>query len=168
MKKNNSKDNTPLISLSKNGLWNYNPQSAVTMQFPEKDAWRDRLIFTLFEWFKNPRHLVMESFLYEYGIPRRTFDNWRQKYQDIRDAAEDVKIFLGARRREGVMRGELQYGAAYRDMHMLDSQWGPNVDEYHARLKSTEGKNETGNEVYIVEKCKHPTIEVPGTNECRE
>lgn len=155
MKKKDANNNTPLIGLSKNGLWNYNPSSQATMMFPEKDSWRERLIYSLHEWFKNPRHLVLEGFLYEYGIPRRTFDRWRNQFSDIGEAVEDIKIFLGARRREGAMRGELQYGAAYRDMHMYDPQWGPQVDEYHAKIKSTEGKAEGTNEVYIVERCSH-------------
>lgn len=168
MKLKDTNHKTPLIGLSKNVLWDYNPSSQAFMLFPEKDAWRERLIYSLFEWFKNPRHLVIEGFLFEYGIQRRTFDRWQLKFQDIHDAVEDIKIFLGARRREGTMRGELQYGAAYRDMHCYDPQWGPQVDQYHAQLKSTEGKAEGSNEVYIVERCAHRKADEPRSIEGTE
>jgi hypothetical protein len=146
---------TPLRAITKNCQWADVICTESFMQFPESEGWRKRLIFTLFAWLENSDSLFIEDFCYEYKIPRRTLTFWKNKYEDIRNALEDVKIFIGARRRKGAMTFKLHYASAYRDMQCYDPEWKENVDEYHAQLKANADRAvnaPAGNVQYILEK----------------
>lgn len=110
---------------------------------PSKDGWIDRLIFTMFQFFEDPDHLVFEEFLQAYYITRQEFEGWRDTHPKLREAQQQVMIFVGARRRKGVMQFKLNGQSAFRDMHLLDPEWGPKVDKYHAEIKNMESQDNT-------------------------
>lgn len=128
----------PILSndpLTKNISWAEAIYNAAFLYYPEKADWRKRLVHTLFEWVKKPDSIVLEDFYMEYGISRRRFNVWANQYEDIGDALENAKIFIGARRRRGAIRNELNGTFAYRDMHVYDSEW-EKVNAYHAKLSA--------------------------------
>lgn len=128
----------PILSndlLTKNTSWASAIYDSSFLYFPEKENWRKRLVHTLFEWVKRPDSLILEDFCMEYGIVRKTLYSWSQKYEDVGEALENAKIFIGARRRKGVIKNELNGAFAYRDMHVYDSEW-EKVNAYHAKLSA--------------------------------
>lgn len=122
-------------TLTKNVSWAESIYNESFLYFPEKADWRKRVVHTLFEWSKRPDTLLIEEFCMEYGILRRTLNRWAEKYDDIGEALENAKIFIGARRRRGAIRNELNGMFAYRDMHMYDKEW-EKVNAYHAKLSA--------------------------------
>jgi len=111
--------------------------------FPEKDAWRKRLILSLLTFFKNPEVLVWEEFCQEFDIPRRTLDGWCSRYEDLAETKRHVMIMIAARRRKGVMNFNLQQYASFRDMHVYDPEW-KDVEKFHADLKNSEESGKSG------------------------
>jgi hypothetical protein len=136
--KKSSKDSNEPEPLSNKRSWADTLFNSALSFFPGKDEWRKRLIYSMFEWFDKPEHLLIEQFYLHHKIPRSTFYEWRDLYPDLKQALEDVKIFIGAKRRLGAMTFKLHYASAYRDMHCYDSEWAKSVDEYHSKLKAFE------------------------------
>lgn len=134
-KKRISHHSVPMNGLSKNPSLAHALYESSFLYFPEKEEWRKRLIYSMFEWAKHPDSLVLEFFCLEYGIIRQTLYDWGQKYEDIRQGIEAVKIFIGARRRKGAMKNELNGIYAYKDMHLYDEEW-KSVNTYHAKLSA--------------------------------
>lgn len=111
--------------------------------YPEREEWRNRLIFTMEKWLERTECLEAQSFCYDYKIPYSTFNDWIHKYEDIGSAYTNLKMTLALRRRELSMRNKINGTWAYRDMHRLDPQWGPQVDKYHAEMKKEEDQQPT-------------------------
>jgi hypothetical protein len=133
LKKKSSTTIVEQKGISKNIHWAEAIYDTAGLYYPEKDDWRKRLVYSMFEWVKNPTSLMIEDFCFEYGICRRKLTFWKDKYPDVKAALEDIKIFIGARRRKGAILNQLNGQFAYRDMHMYDSEWSQ-VNEYHAKL----------------------------------
>lgn len=138
------------LDIPKNGEWLDTLSENSFIVFPEKADWRKRLIYSLFEWLERSDGIILEDFLFEYKIPRGTFDKWRVKYPDLNEAVTQAKIFMGARRRKGTILNKFNYYSAYRDMHCYDPNWKKEVDEYHAALKANNESESTGNKEYVV------------------
>lgn len=151
IKKQTKNNTTAPLGLEKPQNWMDSIISQSFMHYPDKEAWRKRLIFSLFEWLKDPDNIMIEDFCYEYKLPVATFYEWRTKYPDIKQASIEVKRFLGARRRKGAIQGRYNFAAAFRDMHCYDPNWGKEVDKYHADLKNDTEKNE-GTKFVVVER----------------
>jgi hypothetical protein len=152
MKAKNNNPSTPIIPIAKNSNWLDGLSEQSFIHHPSKSEWRERLIFTLFEWLDKSEGIMIEAFLYEYKIPRMTIDAWCNKHADLKSAFTQAKIFMGARRRKGAIHNKFNYAAAFRDMHCYDSSWHQNVDQYHAKLKADADQQAHGNKEYIYEK----------------
>lgn len=150
MKNGNNNTSAPL-GITKNHHWMDLLYSGnAQMAFPEKEDWRKRFIYSLFEWFdKNPEAVVIEDFFHEYRIPRPTFQGWHEKYEDIKRAYAQVKVLIGARRRSGAIKGKFNYNAAYRDMHCYDSEW-KEINAYHAKLRDDPDNRSDGKTQFVV------------------
>lgn len=106
--------------------------------FPGKKEWRERLIYTMEQYFNNPDHVVFEEFLREFKIPVSTFFYWVEKYPDLKKAYINIKENIAVERKIRTMNFKMHYQSAYRDMHKYDARWGTEVDEYHAKLRKDE------------------------------
>lgn len=107
--------------------------------FPGRDEWRKRLIFTMLKWSEKSTSLEVLQFCMEYKIPYRSLKEWVDKYQDVKDAYEDVKLSLACHRRVGSMNKKLDGNYAYKDMHMYDPEWFA-INKYHSDMKKDEDK----------------------------
>lgn len=134
-KKRSPQPRVPIEGLSKNPSLVHALYESSFLYFPEKAEWRKRLIYSMFEWAKHPDSLVLEYFCMEYGIIRETLYDWGRRYEDIKQGIEAVKIFIGARRRKGAIKNELNGIYAYKDMHLYDEEWKA-VNAYHAKLSA--------------------------------
>lgn len=150
-KKRTNPNKTP-ETIAKNVSWMDLKKSEAYMNYPQKDDWRNRFIYTLFQWGEREDSLFIEDFCLAYKIPRRYIYRWSNAYEDIKEALEDIKIFIGSRRRKGALLNKFNYGAAYRDMHLYDPDWGPQVDKYHADLKIEDEKKNAGTKIVVVER----------------
>ncbi len=138
-----AKTSTDSLEITKRDEWCASITEEALAFAPEKGAWRKRLIYTLFKYYSDPDALLIEDFLWDYKITRDTFDAWCADNPDLKKAKEQIKIFIGAKRRKRAMLFDLQMQAAFRDMHCYDPEWGPKVDKHHAELKNMENTGQT-------------------------
>ena len=136
------------------GLWNYLQTDAFRF-FPDKDAWRQRLIFSLYEWVesednKGRKPVEVMQFCKAYKIPYMTLFKWINKYDDIKQAYENVKMALACHRKVGAIYKEIDKEAAWRDLHKYDPEWHE-INMYHAALKDKE-RSDNEQKIVIIER----------------
>lgn len=144
MKKKNtqsSQPNTEILPLAKNRTWIELIDAASYNMFPEKDDWRRRLMYTLFLWAEEEESLQLQDFCTQYKIPRSTLYEWRDKYNDLGEVVNQVKLILGARRLKGALKKDFDKEVVFKDIHKLDPEY-LDINKYHAELKKNEGPAE--------------------------
>lgn len=131
VKRTKAKDtNTVPLELSKTHDWH--EQSL--MLFPDKDAWRARLNYSMVKWAEEPSSLEIGQFCIAYKIPVPTLAEWVKKYPDVAAAFKNMKLILASHRKVGCMTKRLDYASCFKDMHTYDHDWIA-VDQYHNNLK---------------------------------
>ena len=118
--------------------------------YPGKDEWRQRLIYTMLVWSEKKTSLELMQFCLEYKIPRRTLKEWVDKYPEVKEAYENVKLALACHRRVGTMNKKLDGAYAYKDMHIYDPEWHA-INKYHSDMKKDEEKQA---HVFIINDAK--------------
>lgn len=141
---------TEITTLSKDCNWMDSLHNEAFRFYPGKEEWRKRLIASMYHWLETEQGLVFEEFLFAYKIPSRTFYFWVKTHEDIADAYKELKQFIAMRRKRGCITFDYHVGAAYKDMHLYDPEWGEKVDKYHADLKKVENEN-MGNVTVLME-----------------
>jgi|SRR5579872_4741339 len=122
--------------ISKDSRLQYISQEVLNL-FPEKAQWRERLRYTMLIWCDNKDALEIDQFCIEYNIPRRTLYSWRDKYPDIKETIDDVKLIIASRRRVYAMTKNIDGVYAHKNLHLYDPEWHE-VNKYHADLKKPE------------------------------
>lgn len=112
--------------------------------FPGVDQLRERLIYTLLEWARDPDHLDTTQFLSEYYIPPRRMNEWIQRYPDVKEAWEQARLLLAGHRRVGSMKRKLDPKSCFRDIYRYDPSEAE-VDERAAKLKNFNDDEKGGN-----------------------
>lgn len=107
--------------------------------YPGKDEWRQRLIYTMLKWSEKQTSLEIMQFCMEYKIPRRTLKEWVDKYPEVKEAYDDMKLVLACHRRVGTMNKKLDGAYAYKDMHIYDPEWHT-INKYHSDMRKDEEK----------------------------
>ena len=107
--------------------------------YPEKDAWRQRLIYTLLKWSEKSDSLEILQFCMKYKIPYTTLKEWVGKYPEVKEAYNNMKLSLACHRRLGSMTKKLDGAYAYKDMHLYDPEWHA-INKYHSDMKKDEEK----------------------------
>lgn len=130
--------------------------------FPERDAWRKRVITSLDKWAEKEDSLEMQQFLAEYKIPKLTMVEWRKNYKDIVEAWDRAKDALGSRRRIGALKKVYDREVVFRDLHLYDPDWDA-VNRYHAALKKEETQEPTS--FTIIMNRPEVTKPIEGKNE---
>ena len=121
--------------------------------FPEKDDWRRRVCYSLYEWAMKETSLVMAQFNIEYKIKSTSLKEWRRKFPEIQEAYNEAKFIIGCRRQTGAMTNKLNGFYAYRDMHKYDPEW-EEVDQYHNDLKKDVTTSAMTNAAIVAENWK--------------
>ncbi len=109
------------------------------LAFPGRDDWRKRLINSMLTWSEKSTSLEVLQFCLEYKLPYNTLREWVIKYPDLKEAYENVKLFIACHRRVGSMNKKLDGAYAYKDMHMYDPEWHE-INKYHSDMKKEEEK----------------------------
>ncbi len=102
--------------------------------FPDKEGWRLRLRYTMLCWADENDKFEIEQFCREYQIPRRTLYFWRDKYPDIRQTIDDIRVNIGSTRRIGALTRKLDKDVVFKDIHKYDPEW-LDINKYHNDLK---------------------------------
>jgi len=136
---------TELRELSKTRTTADHIRNEAYMFFPDRDSWREQLIYTLYRWAEleqvdykdKPINVDLVQFCMEYRISRSSLYGWAEQYPDIKKALDEVKLILACRRRIGALTKNFDKDVAFRDMHKYDPEW-IDIDKYHAALKKDE------------------------------
>lgn len=107
--------------------------------FPSRDSFRQRVAYTILTWSESEDALDLGQFFMIYKIPRQTFRDWCLKYPEINQAYQDAKLNIATKRRMGALKRTYDKDVAYKDMHVLDSDY-LEINQYHAMLKKDEDK----------------------------
>ena len=125
--------------LSNSRTWQDFLSKEVLALYPGRDDWRKRLIHTMLTWSEKKDSLEIIQFCLEYKLPRRTLQTWADKYPEIKEAYEDMKLHIACHRRIGSMNKKLDGAYAYKDMHIYDPEWH-SINKYHSDMKTEESK----------------------------
>lgn len=104
---------------------------------PERDSWRKRLIYSIYEWAETSQQLTASNFCITYRIPRMTFMGWVNKYDDVKAAFEMAKIIIADRRVNGALYRQMDKEVAFKDLYRYDSEWDE-IDKRNAALRKSE------------------------------
>lgn len=160
-KKNKTdKNSISLQVLSNSQTWHEYLSKEAFMFFPDKAEWRKRLIYTMLMWAEKEGSLELEQFYLQHKISRKTLYEWREKYEDIKEAIDEVKLILGSRRRIGAMTRKYDSKVVFKDMHRYDPEW-LEINKYWAALK--DNKDEPGQTKFIV--VEMPKYVLPKQNQ---
>ena len=109
--------------------------------FPEKESWRLRLIDAMQEWVKEESSYEPMQFFVTQNIPRKTFYEWCQKYPELNEAFEEIKLQLGMKRRLAATfnKNNVNDKMILRDLHRYDKEEHDN-NMYHSEMKIDENK----------------------------
>ncbi len=137
--KENPHHNIEIQPLTNKRTWTDFIENDAYMEFPEKNDWRNRFIYTLLEWASKDDSLEITDFALEMKMRRMTINDWTHKYPDIKEAYDQAKLMIGSRRRKGSMLKKLDGSYAYKDMHKYDPEW-LEINKYHSDMKKEEEK----------------------------
>lgn len=136
------KRNTDPNEISNSRNWMDYLDKETLQLYPGKDEWRKRLAYTMLKWAESKKSIEVLQFCMKFRIPYRTLKEWIDKYPDIKEAYEDMKLLISCNRKVRSMEKELDKDCAYKDMHILDPEWHTNVNVYHSELKTKEQTNQ--------------------------
>jgi hypothetical protein len=132
-----------ISALSKGHSWLYYMSDNSFKFYPSQSEWRERLIYTMYEWVQGDVLEIME-FCVEYKLAYVTLREYVDKYEDVRKAYADIKLMLASRRRIGVIKRKYDKEMICKDLFRYDPEWLM-VDKYHSDMK----KNESGEQQKI-------------------
>ncbi len=132
-----SKNSTSIEELSKNRTWQEMMDNESYQLFAGNHQRNERLIFTLYKWSESEDALDLTQFCMQYKIPRQSLYDIRDKYPEVRKAMDNVKLFLGCRKRVGAIKKIYDKEAVFKDMHKYDPEF-LEINSYWAALKNIE------------------------------
>lgn len=113
------------------------------------------------EWAEQPSSIDFLDFLHNHGVPHRTFLDWTNRYDDLKDLHQDVKTKIGARRQKIAFfpkSHEADSAAIQKTLRNYHPDWREVYDE-DAKNKEKEA---TGNVTVVldtVEETEVPEID---------
>lgn len=105
--------------------------------FPERDSWRQRLKYTMFEWVETADALTEIDFCIHQRINRATFRRWIDAHQDLKEAWEQVKLIMANKKIRGALKKEYDKEVVFKDLYKYDSEWDE-IDKRNAALRKSE------------------------------
>lgn len=101
----------------------------------QHQPWRERLIRTMHAWVLDDKSVEMTDFYRLYGVSRHDMKAWCKTYPDVKEAYENMGIFLVGNRRKHAMWNMLNWNVAKDDLHLYDEVAAQIRDERFAREK---------------------------------
>lgn len=97
---------------------------------------------------RDSRCLSANKFRIEKGIPRATWQRWRETYPFFKEASHEAQDILATKRYEMAAFREVDKDVIFRDQHKYDESWGA-INQYHAELKNQETANTPPTVIYL-------------------
>lgn len=135
--------NMDMQPLSKSYTWHDFMDPEASLLYPSKYQDIERLIYTFCLWSEAEKSYDITQFCMEYKIPRKSFYLLIDKHPKLKNTIEQIKIFLGCRKRIGALEKNLDKEVVFKDMHKYDPEW-IEINKYHADLKKEEGSGLLG------------------------
>jgi len=117
------------------------------MLFPDKETWRRRLCYSLYEWADREDSIEITQFCREYKLPRQTLYDYIHKYPDVKKVFDEIKLWLGSKKRIGALKRYYDKDVAFKDMYKYDPEW-LEIDRYNQSLKADSDQGQVIN-VYL-------------------
>lgn len=133
---NNSIEIKPLTNTR---TWTDFIQNDAYMQFPERQDWRNRFIYTLLEWAQKEDSIEITDFALDMKMRRKTINEWCLRYDDIKEAYEEAKLRIASRRKKGALTKRFDKDVVFKDLHRYDPEW-LEINKYHSDMKKEEEK----------------------------
>lgn len=128
---------TPPKPLTKPASWLEAKDWQAFIYDPKKEKWRQQLIASMFEFFQDESKVELEQFCFEYKLSRKVLYKWRQRYPDLEEAVDEIKLLLASRRRVGALKRQYDKEVVMKDLHTYDPEWLL-VNKYWSELKKSE------------------------------
>lgn len=136
---------TVMQTLSKIGI---GPLRTGLLLNPGATEWRQRLITTLDLWSLEETSITLYQFCREYGLAYRLFCKWCEKYEDLGDMRDEVKLRIGDTHYRDAYRKRASETLVLKDLHKYWPEWA-DVNKYHADLRKDEQLQQGIQVVYI-------------------
>lgn len=135
MKKNKEK----LTAQSKNRIYAAAAFSDTTGAFqnPTSDEWRKEFISKAINWAKQENSISLMGFLRQCDIKRMTFYDWVEKYPDVAEAYNEMKLLFADNRMTGAIFKRMDTWISQRGIGLLDPEQHK-VNVYEAAFKQKE------------------------------
>lgn len=130
-------NNTEVVELSNSRSWVDFVKNESYMLFPSNDDWRNKLKYSLIIWGLKEESLEIMQFCMEFKFAYRTIKEWVDKYPDLCEVYDEVKLMLACRRRLGALKKVFDKEVVYKDMHKYDPEY-LEINKYHAALRKIE------------------------------
>lgn len=142
MKKKSSKPEKPYIH------WEDYICTQTFRQIPMSEAGLQHLAETLVTWAKNKDSYILNDFIDHYGLSPQTFYSWIKKSPMMKSAHEFAMRRIASNREIGALTKKLEVGPFKHVQYRYDDAWRE-ADEYHARLKAQEAKENNSGFIVI-------------------
>lgn len=167
-----SKDNNhtiaPEVPPKKPTIWEEYLDTGFYERRVVSDVTIEKWASQLRKWVDTPPYpLSITAFYRSLNVAKQSFYDLCNKYPVLMEAKKEAMQVIGERREHGAIMGEFNWSAVKHRLYQYMPEAGE-ADQYHAQIKSTEGKAEGSNEVYIVERCSHRKADEPRSIEGTE
>lgn len=139
----NKHSNTKIQEITKFTDWQSAIEAESYMNYPGKEEWRQRLIYTMLKWAELPTSETIMDFCIEYKLDRDTLKYWADKYPDIGAAYKIFKRILGNKAYKGAKHRQFDKDVVFKNLHTYDDDFDV-VNRYWAELKKTDDKSQQG------------------------
>lgn len=117
---------------------------------PITDGFIDRFSKELIDWAENDEKAIkISQFFSKKRIPSKTYYEWTNKYEPIRQAHELAKILIGNRREQGALERKYEASIVKQMMPYYDRDWR-DIKSWESKLKEDSDINAT--KIVIMEK----------------
>ena len=107
------------------------------MYFPDKLDWRNRFCATVIECAEREDSLELVDFILEIRMGKTTFNEWQNRYPDIKEAVDFARLKIGSRKRKGALYRKYDKDVVFKDMHKYDPDW-LEINKYHSDMRKAE------------------------------
>lgn len=100
----------------------------------------DRIAYELVEWAKSDERYTINSFLFQKGIPKKTFYEWIERYSELKFAHEMFMLKMSDKREVGALTRKLDPSTAYNSLGKYDEEWRDYL-KWKASLNDPDGQH---------------------------
>lgn len=155
----NKHHNTKTQEITKFADWQTAIEAESFMNYPGKEEWRQRLIYTMLKWAELPTSETIMDFCIDYKLDVDTLKYWADKYPDLGKAYKIFKRILGNKSYKGAKHKIYDKDVVFKNLHTYDPDFDE-VNKYWAELKKQDDPQLRASAKIIVEMEATPTTDL--------